>query len=166
MNYRVRWEIDVDAENTLEAARQARAAQLRPYTLATVFDVYNSDDAGKFVRVDLTQLDAEETAARYAQRREWINEIVKPDSPVRNDAQWDPPQQPERYLLIERDLGAVISASLYPTPAAAAHAINEMWPVPDEMELVDLDERKAYQPMRRTIAFYQPGQSLDSLITV
>ena len=36
---RVRWEIDVEAKTALEAAQAARAAQLRPGTIATVFEV-------------------------------------------------------------------------------------------------------------------------------
>jgi hypothetical protein len=43
MKYLVRWEIDSDAATPLEAAREARAAQLRPDTTATVFDVYEPD---------------------------------------------------------------------------------------------------------------------------
>jgi hypothetical protein len=38
-HYRVLWEMDAYADTPLEAARQARAAQLRPGTSATVFDV-------------------------------------------------------------------------------------------------------------------------------
>lgn len=38
-SYRVKWEIDVDAETPEDAARQALAAQRRPGTTATVFDV-------------------------------------------------------------------------------------------------------------------------------
>jgi hypothetical protein len=37
--YRVRWEIDVSAGDPVEAAREARDAQLRPDSLATVFEV-------------------------------------------------------------------------------------------------------------------------------
>jgi len=39
MEYRVRWEIDVDAESAREAALKAREAQMDPATLATVFSV-------------------------------------------------------------------------------------------------------------------------------
>lgn len=37
--YRVRWEIDVEAETPYEAAVAARKAQVRPGTIATVFEV-------------------------------------------------------------------------------------------------------------------------------
>jgi hypothetical protein len=37
--YRVRWEIDIDAENAGEAAKQALAIQRDPSSTATVFDV-------------------------------------------------------------------------------------------------------------------------------
>ena len=43
MKYLVRWEIDSDAATPLEAAHEARAAQLQPNTSATVFDVYEPD---------------------------------------------------------------------------------------------------------------------------
>ena len=39
-HYLVRWEIDLVAENPLEAAEKARRCQTRAGTLATVFDVY------------------------------------------------------------------------------------------------------------------------------
>jgi hypothetical protein len=43
--YRVRWEIDLSAGGPVEAARQARNAQLRPDSLATVFEVVRRDGA-------------------------------------------------------------------------------------------------------------------------
>ncbi len=49
--YRVRWEIDLPADNPLEAARKAQQAMRRPGTTATVFDVTDRD--GKTTRVDL-----------------------------------------------------------------------------------------------------------------
>jgi hypothetical protein len=55
MDYFVSWEIEVKAENPVEAAKQARAAQTRPGTRSTVFQVY-SEDAEDAVRVDLTAI--------------------------------------------------------------------------------------------------------------
>jgi predicted nucleotide-binding protein len=55
MNYFVSWEIEVKAENPLEAAKIARAAQTRPNTRSTVFQVYG-EDAQDAVRVDLTAI--------------------------------------------------------------------------------------------------------------
>lgn len=55
MDYFVSWEIEVKAENPVEAAKQARAAQTRPGTRSTVFLVYNGD-ADDAVRVDLTAI--------------------------------------------------------------------------------------------------------------
>lgn len=57
MNYRVVWEIDVDAACPLEAAKKAREAQLREGTTATIFDVFRPPEkgpiGGRFVmRVD------------------------------------------------------------------------------------------------------------------
>ncbi len=59
MDYVVGWEIEVKAENPIEAAKLARAAQTRPGTRSTVFQVYN-EDAEDAVRVDLTAI-AEES---------------------------------------------------------------------------------------------------------
>jgi hypothetical protein len=39
MEYRVTWEIDVEADSPRQAAEKARAAQVRPGTIATVFTV-------------------------------------------------------------------------------------------------------------------------------
>ena len=50
MNYRVVWEIDVDADDPVEAAKQARKLQ-EPGTSALVFDVVGKK--GKKTRVDL-----------------------------------------------------------------------------------------------------------------
>lgn len=43
MQHRVSWEIDVDAKDPRDAAQQARDAQLRPGTLATVFSVFRDN---------------------------------------------------------------------------------------------------------------------------
>ena len=37
--FRIRWEIDLSAHSTHDAARRARHVQLRPDSLATVFEV-------------------------------------------------------------------------------------------------------------------------------
>lgn len=59
MDYFVSWEIEVEAENCVEAAKLARAAQTQPNTKATVFRVF-SENAADAVRVDLTAI-AEES---------------------------------------------------------------------------------------------------------
>jgi hypothetical protein len=59
MDYLVSWEIEVRADNPVEAARYARAAQTRSGTRSTVFQVYN-EDAEDAVRVDLTAIAEEE----------------------------------------------------------------------------------------------------------
>lgn len=51
MLYRVRWEIDVEADTPAEAARHTLAIQRNPDSTATVFDVRGAN--GKTVRVDL-----------------------------------------------------------------------------------------------------------------
>ena len=52
---RVRWEIDVEADNPTEAAQKAQAIQRKPDSTATVFDV--TDEKGQTVRVDLDEPD-------------------------------------------------------------------------------------------------------------
>ncbi len=52
--YHVTWEIDVDADSPLEAARQARELQ-RPGSSANVFDVLEHDSEGDIERFDLDE---------------------------------------------------------------------------------------------------------------
>jgi hypothetical protein len=54
MEFRVIWEIDIDAEGPKEAVRAARAIQLTPGMSATVFDVW-AYVAGKMHRIDLVE---------------------------------------------------------------------------------------------------------------
>ena len=53
MNYRVTWEIDIEADSPREAAELARACQVRPGTTAVVFDC--ADESGETTRVDLLE---------------------------------------------------------------------------------------------------------------
>lgn len=55
MEYRISWEIDVDATSPEDAARKARAIQLDPESVADVFDVRSS--GGAIVSVDLSIID-------------------------------------------------------------------------------------------------------------
>ena len=55
MDYFVTWEIEVKAENPVEAARLARAAQTQPNVKATVFQVF-SEDGEDGICVDLTAI--------------------------------------------------------------------------------------------------------------
>lgn len=50
------WEIDIDAENHIEAARKAMYFMQQPDTLATVFHV-QKEDAEVGIKIDLTELD-------------------------------------------------------------------------------------------------------------
>jgi hypothetical protein len=52
MEFRVIWEINIDADNPKEAAHGAREVQLRPDMPATVFDIWEHA-AGKMHRVDV-----------------------------------------------------------------------------------------------------------------
>jgi hypothetical protein len=55
VDYLVSWEIEVKADNPIEAAKQARAAQTQSGTRSTVFQVFN-EGAEDAVRVDLTAI--------------------------------------------------------------------------------------------------------------
>jgi hypothetical protein len=52
VEFRVIWEIDIEADTPNEAAQEARVIQLTPGMSATVFDVW-AHVAGKMHRVDL-----------------------------------------------------------------------------------------------------------------
>lgn len=60
MDYFVTWEMEVTAENPVEAAKLARAAQTRPGTRSTVFLV-SGGDTEEAICVDLTAIAEEET---------------------------------------------------------------------------------------------------------
>jgi hypothetical protein len=81
MQFRVIWEIDIDAEGPKEAVQQARAIQLTPGMSATVFDVW-ADVTGKMHRIDLVEesdrLDRDELFAVRAGLRLLQ---CKPDTP-------------------------------------------------------------------------------------
>jgi hypothetical protein len=81
MEFRVIWEIDIEADGTKEAAQQARAIQLTPGMWATVFDVW-AYGAGKMHRIDLVEepdrLDRDELFAVRAGLRLLQD---KPDTP-------------------------------------------------------------------------------------
>jgi hypothetical protein len=54
MEFRVIWEIEIEADSPKEAAQEARAIQLAPSMSATVFDVW-AHVAGKMHRIDLVE---------------------------------------------------------------------------------------------------------------
>jgi hypothetical protein len=56
--YKVRWEIDIEAESPEAAADRARAIQLDPSSIATVFDVRWDQESGtlpdwRYMQIDL-----------------------------------------------------------------------------------------------------------------
>ena len=51
MNYRVSWEIDIDADSPREAAETALEIQRRPDSIAAAFTVL--DETGESIEVDL-----------------------------------------------------------------------------------------------------------------
>lgn len=55
-NYLVKWSIDIEASSAEVAAAMAREIQLRPNSIANVFEVF--DDTGNFVQ--LVDLEKEE----------------------------------------------------------------------------------------------------------
>lgn len=57
MNYRVIWEIDIEADTALEAVVRARSYQADPDTSAVVFDTY--DENGNHMHIDLMGIDFE-----------------------------------------------------------------------------------------------------------
>jgi hypothetical protein len=52
MEFRVIWEIDIDADNPTAAAQEARALQLKMNSSATVFDIWESA-TGQMHRIDV-----------------------------------------------------------------------------------------------------------------
>jgi hypothetical protein len=66
LEFRVIWEIEIEADSPKEAAEEARAIQLTPGMPATIFDVW-AHVAGKMDRIDLTEepdkLDRDELSA-------------------------------------------------------------------------------------------------------
>jgi hypothetical protein len=81
MQFRVIWEIDIDAEGPKDAVQQARAIQLTPGMSATVFDAW-AYVTGKMHRIDLVEepdrLDRDELFAVRAGLRLLQ---CKPDTP-------------------------------------------------------------------------------------
>jgi hypothetical protein len=54
LEFRVIWEVEIEADSPKEAAQQARAIQLTPGMSATVFDVW-AHVTGKMHRIDLIE---------------------------------------------------------------------------------------------------------------
>lgn len=65
--YLVLWTIDAEADTPRQAARQARAAQVRPGTLAVVFDVQDTA-TGVVTRVDLLTPGSDDHVQRPGRR--------------------------------------------------------------------------------------------------
>ena len=59
--YRVHWEIDLDADSPREAAEKALTIHRNPESIATVFDV--TDETGHTERIDLDEAEDEEACA-------------------------------------------------------------------------------------------------------
>jgi hypothetical protein len=100
--YRVRWEIDVDANSIKEAAREARESQTRPGTIATFFEVAKQDRrTGEFsdfqeVELEPVPLTPEVRALIQAARQSLKAHVSMRES---GDA-GNYPEQPEETALI------------------------------------------------------------------
>jgi hypothetical protein len=60
MNYRVVWEIDIEADSPREAAAEALRIQRDPQSIATVFEVMPEGQPGETQFFDLFDLPSEE----------------------------------------------------------------------------------------------------------
>jgi hypothetical protein len=75
MQFRVIWEIDIEADNPKAAAQEARALQLRMNTSATIFDIWEPvartmhriDVAADTERLDQAELGSVRAALRLLQ---------------------------------------------------------------------------------------------------
>jgi hypothetical protein len=110
MEFRVIWEIDIEADSPKEAAHEARAIQLTPGMSATVFDVWTYG-AGKMHRIDLIEdpdrLDRDELfAVRAGLRLLQCN----PDTPTSI-------QELATMLLIFLDMDNMISKRVHRGPS-------------------------------------------------
>ena len=73
--YRVRWEIDLEAASAHDAARQALALQRDPRSVATVFEVM--DAAGRSASLDLAGHTEASSPSGGAAVRAWVDSIAK-----------------------------------------------------------------------------------------
>jgi hypothetical protein len=82
LEFRVTWDIEIEAGSAKEAAQEARTVQLTPGTSATVFDVW-AHAAGKMYRINLVdepdRLDRDEMFAVRAGIR-WLQ--CDPETPA------------------------------------------------------------------------------------
>lgn len=81
MEFRVTWEIDIEADSAKQAAQEARIIQLTPGMSATVFDVW-AHAAGKMHRIDLVEeLDRLDRDELFAVRAGLRLLQCRPDTP-------------------------------------------------------------------------------------
>ena len=70
-SYSVNWEIDIEAESPVEAARQALKIHRDQNSTATVFDVFDED--GNHTRVDLLEIEEEQINRVARDRKDLID---------------------------------------------------------------------------------------------
>jgi|GEM_PF-3251141 hypothetical protein len=101
-SYSVNWQIDIEAESPVEAARQALKIHRDRNSTATVFDIYDED--GNHTRVDLLEIE-EEQMSRAGDRKDLIdtNEQAKV-VPTKNHWE-DDPEYPAEDWQYEVTLG-------------------------------------------------------------
>ena len=105
----------------------------------------------------------------FAARRATIDECIPADAPAREG--WQTPDEPGRWLLIvrgTRDFSKLTAmrVGVYEELKIVAEVIDLMHPAPVQIDVVDLDEHKLYQPERKTVAFVQPNRAVESRIEV
>lgn len=66
-SYRVRWEIDIEADSPEEAAQEALAIQRDEDSIATVFNVIDSTGHGKAYTIDFLTGDITSEGAGWTQ---------------------------------------------------------------------------------------------------
>lgn len=75
-NYKVEWHIDIEAENAVEAAREARRIQLDKDSTATVFKVSDNKLENIFYDVDLYKINTENKLYQYPEQTKNVGRKV------------------------------------------------------------------------------------------
>jgi hypothetical protein len=70
MMYRVKWEIDVEAETSEQAVREAKRIQLDPESTANVFIVHLPGQPNSTVDVDLDWMDEQDKGVAPIEQKE------------------------------------------------------------------------------------------------
>ena len=85
-SYSVNWQVEIDAESPVEAARQALKIHRDQNSTATVFDIYDED--GNSTHVDLLEIE-EEQMSRIAGDRKDLIDTNEQATVVTGKTYWD-----------------------------------------------------------------------------